>query len=71
MAAEKRILGKRAAYFGSYGWSGGARRACEKQTEALKWEWGESLEFVGAPSRADLRQGEEFGRRFAELVGQR
>ncbi len=70
MAAEKRVLRRVAAYFGSYGWSGGARRACEKLTEALKWEWGESLEFVGAPTREDLRKGEEFGRRFAELVAQ-
>jgi len=66
MAAEKRVLRRVAAYFGSYGWSGGARRAGERLTEALKWEWGESLEFVGAPRREELRNGEEFGRRFGE-----
>jgi len=70
VAAEKRVLRRVAAYFGSYGWSGGARRACETLTEPLKWEWTDSLEFVGAPGKEDIRKGEEFGRRFAETIAE-
>jgi flavorubredoxin len=65
MAVHKRISGRQAAYFGSYGWSGGARKGCEAVTEPLKWEWRDALEFVGAPTSAELRQGQEFGYRFA------
>lgn len=67
-AAHKRVLNKRLAYFGSYGWSGGAKRELVKLTEPLKWELVDSLEFSGAPTAEDLRRGEAFGRRFAEAL---
>jgi flavorubredoxin len=69
MAARKHIKNKKAAYFGSYGWSGGAKRNLEGIIEQLKWELVETLEFVGCPSDEELKKGEEFGKRFAELVG--
>ncbi|HHX63518.1 MAG TPA: FprA family A-type flavoprotein [Chloroflexi bacterium] len=68
MIVNKRIVNRKAAYFGSYGWSGGARRECESITESLKWEWVEPFEFQGAPTRDDLHKGEEYGRRFAEMI---
>jgi flavorubredoxin len=68
MLANKRIVNRKAAYFGSYGWSGGARRECETITESLKWDWAEPFEFQGAPTRDDLRRGEEYGKRFAESI---
>ena len=68
MAAHKHIKNKKVAYFGSYGWSGGARRNLEKIIEPLKWEFVDTLEFGGSPTEEELKKGEEFGRRFATLV---
>jgi anaerobic nitric oxide reductase flavorubredoxin len=68
MAAQKRIHDKKVARFGSYGWSGGAQRHFERIIEPLKWELVESLEFVGGPTDEDLRNGEQFGARFAHRV---
>jgi len=67
-AAHKRVLNKKLAYFGSYGWSGGAKRELIKVTEPLKWELVDSLEFNGAASTEDLHKGEAFGQRFAEAI---
>lgn len=67
-AARKRVLNKRLAYFGSYGWSGGAKRELVRLTEPLKWELVDSLEFNGAATAEDLHRGEAFGRRFAESL---
>ena len=68
MAAHKHIKNKKVAYFGSYGWSGGARKNLEKIIEPLKWEFVDTLEFGGSPTEEELKRGEEFGRRFATLV---
>jgi len=68
MAAHKRIRNKKAAYFGSYGWSGGARKGIQKIVEPLKWDVVDNLEFVGVPEETDIVKAREFGRRFAELV---
>jgi anaerobic nitric oxide reductase flavorubredoxin len=68
MAAHKHIRNKKAAFFGSYGWSGGALRDVKKIIEPLKWELVDTLEFVGSPSGEELRKGRELGIRFAESV---
>ena len=67
-AAHKRILGRPAAYFGSYGWSGGGLKDMRKIVEPAKWDIRETLEFIGSPTRDDLKKGEELGHRFAEGV---
>jgi anaerobic nitric oxide reductase flavorubredoxin len=67
-AALKRIINKKAAMFGSYGWSGGAVRNARQVLEPLKWELTETLEFAGYPSHEELAKAGEFGRRFAELI---
>lgn len=64
-AAVKRVLNKKAIMFGSYGWSGGALKEIKRITEPLKWEITDTLEFLGAPTDAQLIQGEEFGKKFA------
>jgi len=69
MAARKRIANRKAAYFGSYGWSGGARREFARLAESLKWEVVDTFEFQGGPTLEDLKRGEEFGARFAEALG--
>ena len=68
MANHKRIRNKKVARFGSYGWGGGAQRHFERLIEPLKWELVDSFEFAGGPTDEDLRQGEEFGARFARLI---
>lgn len=68
MAVRKGIKNKKAAYFGSYGWSGGALREMQKTIEPLKWDLLDSFTFLGAPSEQDIKKAEEFGARFAEAV---
>ncbi len=68
MAALKRVLGKKAAIFGSYGWSKGGMAAFRKMVEPLKWQLTDVLEFRGSPSDDMLKKGEEFGERFAAEV---
>ena len=67
-AVHKRIRNKKAAYFGSYGWSGGAKRNLDKIVEPVKWELVDSFDFVGAPTNQELQRGTQFGARFARLI---
>ncbi|MBN1485331.1 MAG: FprA family A-type flavoprotein [Chloroflexia bacterium] len=71
MAKRKGVRGKLLGYFGSYGWSGGAQRELGQWVEDLKWESGPVLDFVGAPTQAELEQGEAFGAAFARSVRER
>ena len=68
VAIHKGIRNKKTARFGSYGWSGGAQKHFEKIIEPAKWELVDSFEFIGAPTSAELKQGEEFGARFAGTI---
>ncbi len=68
VAATKRILNKKIARFGSYGWSGGAQRRLEQLVEQLKWDLVDFFEFQGGPTDEDLQRGEEFGESFARLI---
>lgn len=68
MAVRKRIRNKKAAYFGSYGWSGGALKEIQKTIEPLKWDLEDTFEFLGAPKAHDIQKAEEFGFRFAQAV---
>ena len=68
MAAIKRIHNKKLVYFGSYGWSGGAKRHLKRIIEPLKWEMVDAFEFIGGPTEEDLRKGKQLGARFARLI---
>jgi flavorubredoxin len=68
MAGLKRVVNKKAAIFGSYGWSRGGMAAFQKLVEPLKWDVTEILEFRGSPTAELLKKGEEFGERFAAAV---
>ncbi len=68
MATRKNIKNKKAAFFGSFGWSGGALKGVREIIEPLNWELREVLEVQGAPSSDDLREAEELGVRFARLI---
>ncbi len=68
MIARKRIQNREVAYFGSYGWSGGARREIASLVEKLKWNLFESWEFLGGASADKLARAEELGYRFAQSL---
>ncbi|MGA2142121.1 MAG: FprA family A-type flavoprotein [Brevinematales bacterium] len=68
IAALKRVMNKKTAMFGSYGWSKGALAEIRKIIEPLKWEMEMTYEFQGGPDKEMLKRGEEFGAEFARLV---
>lgn len=53
---RKKVTGKSAFRFGSYGWSGGAQKELDDILERnkMKWDFVESVEFEGAPKQEDL-----------------
>jgi anaerobic nitric oxide reductase flavorubredoxin len=53
---RKKVTGKTAFRFGSYGWSGGAEKELSEIMErnSMKWDMIESVEFEGAPRDEDL-----------------
>ena len=53
---RKRVTGKAAFRFGSYGWSGGAEKELKEIIERnnMKWDFVESVEFEGSPKEDDL-----------------
>jgi len=57
---RKRVTGKTAFRFGSYGWSGGAEKELHEILERNKmnWDFIESVEFEGAPREDDLKKVE-------------
>lgn len=65
---HKRLFNKKSAYFGSYGWSGGAERDFKKFAESLRWDFADSFVFRGGADPAVLRDGMAFGYRFAESL---
>jgi len=68
MVARKRITNRKLAYFGSFGWSGGARREISNWAEDLKWELIEAWEFPGGTPQDALSQGERLGYKFANTL---
>lgn len=68
VAARKRIQNLKAAYFGSYGWSGGGEQEFRRLAEGMKWEVLDSFTFRGGPTLEDLKKAEEFGERFARQI---
>jgi anaerobic nitric oxide reductase flavorubredoxin len=68
MAALKRVIRKKAAIFGSYGWSKGAVATFRKIVEPLQWDVTDVMEFRGGTSDELLKKGEEFGERFASAL---
>ena len=68
MAALKNIMNKKAAFFGSYGWAGGALKHFQKIAENIKWELLDSLSFTGSPTAEELKKGKELGIKFAKAL---
>jgi anaerobic nitric oxide reductase flavorubredoxin len=68
MAALKNIKNKKFAMFGSYGWSGGALKEINEIVKPVNWPLTDSFEFIGMPTDEELKKGEEFGRKFGQLI---
>jgi anaerobic nitric oxide reductase flavorubredoxin len=64
----KHVGDRKAAYFGSFGWSGGAQAMFRKIVEPLQWEVTDNLAFPGNPTPADLERGEAFGVKFGRAI---
>jgi len=64
-----KVKGKKAAAFGSYGWSGEAVKLIEERLKTLKMKVVESgLRFCFMPTEEDLKKSFEFGKNFAEQL---
>jgi flavorubredoxin len=70
VVSRKRMTGKKAWLYGSYGWSGGAQREFDALAETLKWDVADAFQFRGAPTADDLRQAEEEAATFARSIRQ-
>jgi anaerobic nitric oxide reductase flavorubredoxin len=64
----KHVTGRKTAYFGSYGWSGGGQAMFQKLVEPMQWEILDNFVFPGNPTPKALEQGEAFGIKFAQAV---
>jgi flavorubredoxin len=68
MISRKRIRDRKLAYFGSFGWSGGARREIAQWADELQWDLTESWEFPGGATHEELARGETLGYEFAQSL---
>jgi flavorubredoxin len=69
IAERKRIRSRKLGYFGSFGWSGGARREITKWAETLAWDLVEpSWEFPGGATSEDMQKGKALGYEFAQML---
>jgi anaerobic nitric oxide reductase flavorubredoxin len=64
----KHITGRKTAYFGGYGWSGGGQATFKKLVEPMQWEILDNLVFSGNPTLKALEEGEAFGVKFAQAI---
>ncbi|MFP4013299.1 MAG: FprA family A-type flavoprotein [Chitinispirillaceae bacterium] len=69
-AVIKNVKNKKAAYFGSYGWSKGALKKVTEMTAPLDWEISEGFEFPGGVTPGLYDQGFQLGKRFAQAIDQ-
>jgi len=69
IAERKRIRSRTLGYFGSFGWSGGAKREIKEWAESLAWDLVEpSWEFAGGPTSEQLQKGKQLGYEFAQML---
>lgn len=68
LALRKEMKHKKTLYFGSFGWSGGAKREFEKFASALDWEIVQSFEFPGGGRPEDFHRAKELGLEFGRLL---
>lgn len=65
---RKRVTNRVVGICGSYGWRGGSRAKQEERVRELGWDLVGSVEFSGAPTSKELREGRELGKAVARRV---
>ncbi len=65
---KKHMWFKKVAFFGSYGWSGGALKDFETLSEKMKWDILDPLSFKGHPTSEEIKKGELLGKELASQV---
>ncbi len=68
MADRKRIQQKTAVYFGSYAWSGGAKRDFGTLAEKMHWDVLGELDFIGGATAFDLDRARNLGSQLAKAI---
>ena len=67
---KKRMSNKKALHFGSYGWSGGAKKELDEiiARNRMNWEFVDNIEFMGSPNDEDLTKINEGINQFLEII---
>jgi anaerobic nitric oxide reductase flavorubredoxin len=65
---KKFIKYKKVLYFGSYGWSGGAKKDFTSLSENMKWDIYDAIAYRGYPSQEELEKGEDQAFKLAKDV---
>lgn len=62
------VKNRKAMRFGSYGWSGGAKKQYDQFLESMKWDCIGAVEYQGAPTEEDKSQAYDMARELAREV---
>ncbi len=62
------LLNRKTMRFGSYGWSGGAKKQYDEFLSSMKWDCIGAVEYQGAPSQEDKEQAYEMAKELARQV---
>lgn len=67
---RKKVVGRKAFRFGSYGWSGGAQKELDEITERnrMNWDFIGPVEFKGIPRQDDYKALEDQVRQLVKIV---
>ncbi|MFX0073427.1 MAG: FprA family A-type flavoprotein [Candidatus Hermodarchaeota archaeon] len=65
---KKRLKYKKVFYFGSYGWSGGAKKDFDELSEKMNWDIFEPVVFRGYPKKEEQEKGEKLAAELAREV---
>ena len=68
LLVKKHVWYKKAGYFGSFGWSGGALKDFNELSKNMHWDIVDPLTFKGYPTVDDLAKGEQMGVLIAQQV---
>ncbi len=56
---KKIVHYKKALYFGSYGWSGGAKKDFDELSQKMKWDITDAIAYRGYPSKEEQEKGRQ------------
>ena len=68
LLSKKRMKYKKVLYFGSYGWSGGAKKVFDDLSTKMEWDIYDPVVFRGFPNNDQLEKGELIASKLAKEV---